>query len=105
MAKKISDYVPVLKAEGMDFLCGANASGMSIQSGVIEALGAGGTIQLENEMADADYIVLLSNATSGVTRAVSHAAKTTTQFNYGSQANNGDSLGWIVLGRLKNQKA
>jgi len=105
MAKKISDYVPVLGAEGMDYLLGANASGMSIQAGVISALGAGGTIQLESEMADANYIVLLSNATSPLTRAISHAAKTVTQFNYGSQGTDGDSLGWIVIGRLKNQKA
>lgn len=105
MAKKISDYVPVLDDEGMDYLVGANASGMSMQSGVISALGVGGTIQLESEMADTNYIVLLSNATSGVTRAISHAAKTVTQFNYGGQGTDGDSLGWVVIGRLKNQKA
>jgi hypothetical protein len=103
MAKKISDYVPVLKAEGIDYLMAANASGMSIQSGVIAALNAGGTIQLEHEMADANYMVITSNS-SGL-RPVTHAAKTTTQFNYGGQANADDELWWAVIGRRKNQKA
>ena len=109
MAKKISDYVPVAKAEGMDYLLGANASGMSIQTGTISALNVGGTINIPSEMADLDYGVILVNETNGSrlpTAVLTGGTHTKTTVNYGGGVCvDADQLRFYIIGRLKNQKA
>ena len=103
--KKISNYLPPLKDQGMDYLTAANAAGLSIQTGTVASADtAGDTITLTSQMANATYMVIIVNETD-VARNPSQAAKTTTSFDYGNEVNNADVLSYVVIGQLDGQTA
>lgn len=103
--KKISDYIPPLKQEGVPFLAAAAKGGVALQVSEIVQVGASPFAvtfaQLGmSGMADALYVPLVTGP-NGDERA-DLTTRTVTGFSIlGGAAT--ERLGIVVVGRLKNQ--
>ena len=102
--KKISNYLPPLRDQGMDYLAAANAAGVSIQHGSAILDGNAQTITLVSEMANATFTVLMTNETASA-RVPAITAKTTTTFVLDNAGTNLDVLGYAVIGQISGQTA
>jgi hypothetical protein len=100
MAKKLSDYIPILKDQGIDYIAAAPAAGVATQYQVITISGAPQIVTLDHEMANASYAVCGSDVSGGVltigTKTVSTVEITTSS---GTAECN-----LIIVGQLKGQK-
>jgi len=102
MAKKISDYIPILKDQGIDYVAAAPVAGVSTQYQVVNISGNPQTIELEHDMADTNYAVVV-DVSVGNSQQIDN--KTTTSFRYtpGASGYIGE-LNVIIVGQLKGQK-
>lgn len=102
MAKKISDYIPILKDQGIDYIAAAPAPGVATQYQVVNISGSPQTIELGHEMADTTYAVVV-DVSVGNSQQISN--KTTASFDYtpGAPGYTGE-LNVIIVGQLKGQK-
>lgn len=103
--KKISNYDPILKDQGIDYLVGAAKAGQSQQS-VTFAMPAGGVVTFAGmgiaNMFDGNYQVFFTdNTTAGAAKAT---AKTGLGFTI-TGPTTADSLDILIVGRLANQVA
>jgi hypothetical protein len=101
MAKKLSDYIPIFADQGIDYVAAAPAAGVATQYQVVSVSGASQTVTLANQMANADYAVMLTDD-KGTTTAYADT-KTVTSFSAKGLANP-STLNVIVVGQLKGQK-
>lgn len=107
--KKLSDYLPPLKDQGMDYLAGAVGPGVTVQAKQITQVGAAPlVVDLEAEeglgpMADANYVVICQGQTAGRV-TVDQATITETGFNVlgGAAA---EVIHVLIVGRAANQAA
>ena len=104
-AKKLSNVLPELKQEGIDFLVGAGKGGVSLQAAEIVQVGASPFAvtfaQLGmKDMADLAYQVMI-NGPNGDERC-DYTTRTTTGFSITGGANT-ERMGIMVAGRMKNQ--
>lgn len=103
--KKLSNYMPPLKEQGMDYLAAAAQAGVGIQGKLITQSGAAPlVVDLEalgmSPMADTDYVVV--SQVEGLTPSVDESTKTKTGFNVlGGVDTSVHNL--MVIGRLKGQ--
>ena len=62
-AKKLSDYLPPLKEQGMDYLAGASQAGVSLQAFKVISAGTPDTVSFAAlglpDMDDPDYLVFV----------------------------------------------
>ena len=102
-AKKLSDYQPELKDQGMDYLAAAGAAGVAIQSGTFTSDGTPDTVTLGKEMANATYTILLQGET--VARVTVDESETSATTFVVLGAANTEVVHWLVVGQLKGQVA
>lgn len=105
--RKLSNYIPPLKEQGMDYLVAAAAAGVGMQALKVTLSGATHSVVFEDEgrvnMEDADYVVLLQGeTTSRLTVDESTITKTGFDILGGLAAEVGHVL---VVGRLSGQAA
>ena len=106
--KKISDYVPILADQGMDYLAAAVKAGVTIQTKKITQPGAAPlVVDLVAEgltaMADTDYVVLVQGET--VARVtVDESSVTTAGFDVLGGAIT-EVVHLVVIGRVAGQVA
>lgn len=101
MSKKISDYVPIFKDQGIDYVAAADAAGVATQYQVVTISGDPHTVTLAKEMANTDYAAVATADNS--TPFIDSAAKTTSSFQItGCIAS--DVVNVIVIGQLKGQE-
>ena len=104
-SKKMSDYLPNLKQEGIPYLVGAYEGGVSIQYGQITQAGASAFAVTfaalgMSDMADALYIPFVTGP-NGDERA-DLSTRTTTGFDIVGGADT-EVLGVMVVGRIRGQ--
>lgn len=99
MSKKISDYVPIFKDQGIDYVAAADAAGVGTQYQVVAISGNPHTVTLAKEMANSDYVAVV---TANAQNAVSVSNKSTTTFEIGGLG--GGVANVIVIGQLKGQE-
>ena len=99
MSKKISDYVPIFKDQGIDYVAAADAAGVATQYQVVTISGDPHTITLAKEMANTDYAAVL--ASDGASLTIDDAQKTTTTFQIAGGFAGVTVANVIVIGQLK----
>lgn len=105
--KKISDYVPPFKDQGIDYVAAANAAGVGIQAALVTQSGAAPlVVDLEaiglKKMADTNYVVI--SQVEGAAVTVDESTKTVDGFNVlGGSDTEVHNL--LVIGRLQGQVA
>ena len=107
-AKKIGDYIGILKDQGLDYLAGAAKAGVSVQSKQITQAGASPftvsfSAQGMSDMADTSYTVTVNGETAAAT-SVDQSTIATTGFDVIGGADT-EVLHIVVIGRLKGQAA
>jgi len=103
--KKISDYIPPLKTEGVPFVAGAASGGISFQTKKITLGGSPHTVTFASlgmkDMEDSSYLVLVGGETVALTK-VDESTITTAGFDIlGGGATEVAHV--LVVGRLKGQ--
>lgn len=104
--KKISDYLPPLKDQGIDYIAAANAAGVGMQSKQITQSGVAPlVVDLEAEglspMEDTNYVVIAQGET--VARVtVDQSTITKTGFNVLGGADT-EVVHLLIIGRLAGQ--
>lgn len=103
--KKFSDYDPMMREHGIDYVCAAGVAGKGVQ-GCTFTMVTGGVVVFEDNgmtnMADTDYQVLVQNQTDAADEATV-GSKTATQFTI-TGPDNSDVLDIIVFGRIAGQQ-
>lgn len=104
--KKISDHVPPLRDQGMDYLAAAAEPGVAVQAKQITQVGAAPfSVVLEDvgmaDMADDQYAVLIGGETVGAPK-VDQSTITAKGFDILGGADT-EVLHVMVVGRLKGQ--
>lgn len=104
MARKLSDYIPILAAEGIDYVNAADAAGVGTQYQVVTVSGNPQTVTLAKQMANTDYAVLVYDPSGTVNMDTDLNNKTVSSI---SLVDGGASevVNVIVIGQLKDQKA
>jgi hypothetical protein len=107
-AKKASNFIPLLKDQGMDYLAGATAPGVSIQVKQITQSGAAPCVvsfaaEGMSDMADTSYVVIVGGETAAAA-TVDQSTIATTGFNIIGGADT-EVLHVVVIGRVKGQAA
>lgn len=103
--KKLSDHVPALKDQGMDYLAAANAAGVGIQCYRVAQVGASpftftfATYGLKN-MADGTYNVIVQGPNGDERADYATRTPTSVQITGGAAA---EQLIVLVIGRFANQ--
>jgi hypothetical protein len=101
MARKLSDYIPILAAEGIDYVAAADAAGVGSQYQLVTVSGGTQAVTLAKQMANVSYAVLVTEETGAVT--VAESSKTVTGFDLiGGGA--GEIANVLVIGQLNGQK-
>jgi len=113
--KRISDFVPILKQQNMDFLAAAGAPGVSIQYARLTQSGSSPmTVSLSQlpssqaqagtlrAMADANYMVIAYDLTGQAFLNIPLANITPTAFNI-SGGSSSDVICVLVIGRLATE--
>jgi hypothetical protein len=103
--RKLSDYLPPLKNQGMDYLVAASGAGVSIQAKALVQSGAAPfSVVLEDvglqNMQSSDYVVITQ--VEGVAATVDESTKTKTGFDL-LVAGDTDVHNLIIVGRLAGQ--
>ena len=100
MAKKISDYVPILKDQGIDYVTAAGVAGLGFQCQTVTVSGSPATITLSTEMADTSYCAIAQG--EGNALSVDEGTKTVSGFDV--LGGSGEVANIIVIGQLKGQQ-
>lgn len=109
LVKKLSDYLPILRDQGIEHLCAASSAGVSLQSASLVAMPADGALTFAelgmSDMADSDYALIVHNHSDAADEATCLAnARTATGFTL-TGPDEDDLLDIVVVGRLADQLA
>jgi hypothetical protein len=106
MAKKLSDYIPILKDQGIDYVAAAPAAGVGTYVQTITPSGGaswnGSTVTLDHTMADTNYAVLTDQAERPM---ITIYDKTATSFVTDDNGYAGTgTVSFVIVGQLKGLK-
>ena len=101
MSKKISDYVPIFKDQGIDYVAAADAAGVGTQHQVVVVSGSAHTITLAKEMASTSYTAVASSNEAARPAAIGTKEVSSVVV---TGLNAGDEVNIIVIGQLKGQE-
>ena len=110
MAKKLSDYIPILKDQGIDYIAAAPAAGVSTQYKIVDfSSGTPQVIELDHEMADTNYAVTACTDTAtpiavGFTGWPDLTEGKTVSAFAADDMGAGGIVNFIIVGQLKGQK-